>query len=151
MTDRALSKRTRVLILLMFSIFLLLSARLWHLQVVRGDNFESMAEVNRIRTVPIRAPRGSIYDAKGRVIATNRLAFTVSVVPSGLQDPDGTVVARLSELLEMPPEEIITIVRRGGAYPYEPIRLERDVSIETAVAVEEARGRCRGSWSRRSG
>ena len=72
------------------------------------------------------------------MIATNRLAFTVSVVPSGLQDPDGTVVARLSELLEMPPEEIIAIVRRGGDYPYEPIRLERDVSIETAIAVEEA-------------
>ena len=123
----------------MLAVFILLSGRLWHLQVVRGDNFETMAEVNRVRTVPIRAPRGAIYDAKGRVIATNRLAFTVSVVPSGLQDPDGTVVARLSELLEMPPEEIIAIVRRGGDYPYEPIRLKRDVSIETAIAVEEAR------------
>lgn len=139
MTDRAVLDRTKVFILIILSVFLLLAGRLWQLQVVRGDNFEAMAEVNRIRTVPIRAPRGVIYDAKGRVVAANRLAFTVSVVPSGLQDPDGSVVARLSELLGMTPEEIHEIVRRGGAYPYEPIRLKRDVSIETAVAIEEAR------------
>lgn len=139
MTDRAVSDRSRVLTVILLAVFLLLSGRLWHLQVVRGDNFETMAQVNRIRTVPIRAPRGVIYDAKGRVIAANRLAFTVSVVPSGLQDPDGSVVVRLSELLGMPPDEIREIIRRGGAYPYEPIRLKRDVSIETAVAIEEAR------------
>src|SRR5690606_36556968 len=45
----------------------------------------------------------------------------------------------LSELLDMEPEEIVEIVRRGGDYPYEPIRLKRDVPIETVVAIEEAR------------
>ena len=39
----------------------------------------------------------------------------------------------------MEPEEIHEIVRRGGDYPYEPIRLKRDVPIETVVAIEEAR------------
>jgi len=139
MTERVVDGRAKRFIFIIFAVFALLIARLWHLQIVRGDNFEAMAEVNRIRTLPIRAPRGSIYDAKGRVIVTNRLAFTVSVVPSGLHDPDGSVVARLSELLDMEPEEIVEIVRRGGDYPYEPIRLKRDVPIETVVAIEEAR------------
>lgn len=134
------AERARYLIVVMLCVFVFLSGRLWQLQIVRGDNFEALAEVNRIRTVPIRAPRGAIYDAKGRLIAANRLAFTVSVVPSGLQDPDGSVVARLSELLQMDPGEIVEIVRRGGEYPYTPIRLKRDVSIETAIAIEEARG-----------
>ena len=139
MTEKQGRRRAKQLTILMLAVFILLSGRLWQLQIVRGDNFEALAEVNRIRTVPIRAPRGNIYDARGRVIAGNRLAFTVSVVPSGLQDPDGSVVARLSELLEMEPQEILEIVQRGGDYPYTPIRLKRDVSIETAVAVEEAR------------
>jgi len=134
-----LKERAKQFALVILAVFLVLWGRLWQLQVVRGDSFETLAEVNRVRTVPIRAPRGAIYDARGRVIAANRLAFTVSVVPSGLQDPDGSVVARLSELLEMEPGEIIDLVRRGGEYPYTPIRLKRDVPIETAVAIEEAR------------
>ena len=125
MTDRAVDGRVKRFIFVIFAVFALLTARLWHLQIVRGDNFEAMAEVNRIRTLPIRAPRGSIYDAKGRVIVTNRLAFTVSVVPSGLHDPDGSVVARLSELLDMEP---------GGDHRHRPAGRRVPVRADPAQA-----------------
>ena len=59
MTDRAVFGRVKSFILVILASFSSLPRRLWQLQVVRGDNFEAMAEVNRIRTLPIRAPRGS--------------------------------------------------------------------------------------------
>ena len=143
MTDRAVDGRVKRFIFVIFAVFALLTARLWHLQIVRGDNFEAMAEVNRIRTLPIRAPRGSIYDAKGRVIVTNRLAFTVSVVPSGLHDPDGSVMARLSELLDMEPEEIVEMCGGVAITP-----TSRSVSSGTSPSKRSWPSRRPGAFSR---
>ncbi|MGB7134604.1 MAG: penicillin-binding protein 2, partial [Acidobacteriaceae bacterium] len=41
---------------------------LWRLQVVGGQNYHALAEANRIRKVPILAPRGKIFDREGRLI-----------------------------------------------------------------------------------
>lgn len=144
MTEAVVNRRLKILSLIVFMVFLLLAGRMWLLQIVRGDRYDSLAEANRIRTIPIRAPRGSIYDRDGRLVAANRRSYTVSVVPSGLVDPGGEVVATLSRLLDMTPEEIEERVRQGGDYPYEPIRIKRDVPIETVIAVEEARNRLPG-------
>lgn len=144
MSEEVGKARVRSFLLFIVAMFLLLSARLWYLQIVRSEDFELLALGNRIRTVPIRAPRGTIYDRHGEVLATNRLAFTVSAVPSGLPDPTGEVVKLLAELLEMDAAEIEETLRKGGAYPYEPIRIKRDVPIDQVIAVEEHRSRLPG-------
>lgn len=125
-------------------VFVFLTLRLWQLQLVRGEEFKLMAEGNRMRTIPIRAPRGSIYDRNDAVIATNRLAYTVSAVPMGLSDPTGEVVERLAGIIGMDAEAIKEILKRGGSRPYEPIRIRRDIPIETVVAIEEDRNRLPG-------
>ena len=52
-------------------IFLILVFGLWRLQVVGSDYYSQLAEKNRIRNVPILAPRGKILDREGRVIVDN--------------------------------------------------------------------------------
>ncbi|MDA2914403.1 penicillin-binding protein 2, partial [Acidobacteriia bacterium AH_259_A11_L15] len=44
----------------------LLLAGFWQLQVVRSDYYTRLAEANRIRTLPVMAPRGLILDRNGR-------------------------------------------------------------------------------------
>src|SRR6201985_1281124 len=44
---------------------------LWRLQVVGGQNYHALAEANRIRKVPILAPRGKIFDREGRLLVDN--------------------------------------------------------------------------------
>lgn len=141
---RALTQRAKILTLVITVIFAFLVGRLWQLQLVRGERYQLLAEGNRMRSIPIRAPRGSIYDRNGELLATNRLAFTVSVVPSGLIDPDGSVLARLSELLDVSPEELLEAVDKGRGRPYEPIRIKRDIPMEQVIAVEENRHRLPG-------
>ena len=51
----------------------------WHLQVIRGKSLLEQAENNRTRTLPIPAPRGPLFDRKGRILAENRSSFNVVV------------------------------------------------------------------------
>ena len=56
-------------------IFLMLAYGLWRLQVMQSDFYAQLAEKNRIRNVPILAPRGKILDREGRVIVDNYPSF----------------------------------------------------------------------------
>jgi penicillin-binding protein 2 len=49
----------------------------WKLQVIDSDKYSSLAERNRVRLIPIIAPRGRMLDRDGRVLVDNRPAFSV--------------------------------------------------------------------------
>ncbi len=51
----------------------------WLLQVVRHEKYEEMAANNRLKTIPLRAPRGVLFDRSGRVLVENRYSFTVAI------------------------------------------------------------------------
>src|ERR1700757_1626633 len=54
-----------------FLIIAILVVRLWNLQVRGSERYLSLADQNRIRKVPILAPRGKIYDREGRILVDN--------------------------------------------------------------------------------
>lgn len=140
MSEDAVRVRVRMFVGLVLCIVLLLMGRLWFLQVVQGHEYAALADGNRIRVVPLPAPRGVIVDREGRILAGNRPAYTVSAVPGGLGAERDLLVERLAALLGMAEEEIEEVLRTARAtYPYEPIRLLRDVGMEAMVALEEFR------------
>jgi penicillin-binding protein 2 len=49
----------------------------WKLQVIDADKYSSLAERNRVRAIPVMAPRGRMLDRDGRVLVDNRPAFSV--------------------------------------------------------------------------
>ncbi len=49
----------------------------WKLQVIDADRYSSLAERNRVRYIPVIAPRGRMLDRDGRVLVDNRPAFSV--------------------------------------------------------------------------
>ena len=53
------------------ALLLLVVAAYWNVQVVQGDHFRRLAENNRMRTVPLEAPRGLIFDRGGRLLVEN--------------------------------------------------------------------------------
>lgn len=133
--QRALWVAVAVSVLLMA-----LAGRLWQLQIVRGEDYAALADGNRMRRLSITAPRGIIRDRSGRILADNRLAFTVSVVPGGLQQNAADVVAALARILHVDVETIEDAIEGAKReYPYEPIRVLRDVPADVVVAVEENR------------
>lgn len=122
------------------AVLALLLGRMWYLQIVHGEQYAQLADGNRLRRLSTTAPRGKIYDRTGAVVGDNRLVFTVSIVPGGLTDDREGVIQRLSAILGMEKEEIEEALQgRQRAYPYEPIRVQRDVAPEVVVAIEEHR------------
>lgn len=135
-----LKRRARGLALVVLGVLALLLARMWQLQIVHGEEYARLADGNRLRRLATTAPRGRIFDRNGVVVGDNRLVFTVSIVPGGLTQHREEVIERLSVILDMTREEIEEALQgKQRTYPYEPIRIKRDVPPEVVVAIEEHR------------
>ncbi|MBN2430773.1 MAG: penicillin-binding protein 2 [Acidobacteria bacterium] len=65
---------------------IVLLARLWYVQITRGESYREKAEKNRLRIVEIPAPRGLILDRNGRVLAENEVAFSLILRREYIQD-----------------------------------------------------------------
>lgn len=112
--------------------------RLFQLQVVNGDRNRELADTNRIRLVPKRPARGTIFDRNGEIFAGSRLSHTVSIWPIALpRDQWPTVVERLSTVLSIPPEEIQQRLEQAGYESIESITIARGISPAQATALAE--------------
>lgn len=116
----------------------ILLGRLWQIQVLQGAHYLRQSEENRIRDYVLTAPRGVIYDRKGRPLVTSRPSFTVAILPLELRTPT-EVLARLAPMLGMAPNEIRARIESNRARPFEPIRVKRDVGTRTVAMIEENR------------
>ena len=72
-----LGMRVSAIQVLAFILLALLGARLYYLQIVRGDYFSERAENQRVRLIPIPAPRGAIFDRKGKLLVDSRPTYNL--------------------------------------------------------------------------
>jgi penicillin-binding protein 2 len=84
--------------------FTILAVRLIHLQVVKYDQYHTMAEANRISVVPVVPNRGVIYDRNGEVLAANYSAFTLEVTPARVKQLD-RMLDELATIVEIQPRD----------------------------------------------
>ncbi|HUG52063.1 MAG TPA: penicillin-binding protein 2 [Vicinamibacteria bacterium] len=109
----------------------------WHLQVIRGKYFRELAENNRIRAVPIPAPRGPLFDRKGRILAENRSSFNV-VVTTERRDELRDALQRLSRLISFDPGEVRERLNTQGPR-FRSLVVKADASEEDVATVEARR------------
>jgi len=118
------------------AIFLVLAYGLWRLQVVSSDRYEVLAEKNRVRTVPMLAPRGKILDREGRVLVDNYPSFSVLLLRDQLKTLDADI-DKISVGLNISAAEIRERVRRVAFMPgYQPIVLKDDITPDELAFVE---------------
>lgn len=130
-------RRFLALSLAAIGIFLLLVIRLWYLQVIHGERYVALSKRNRIRYIPIAAPRGPIYDGRGNLLVDNRPSFCVSVLRQEVENRD-LLLTRLSALLGVAKKELLERWREGKHTPvYRPIPLAEDVSRDTMDKIQE--------------
>ncbi|MCF8034203.1 MAG: penicillin-binding protein 2 [Desulfarculaceae bacterium] len=119
--------------------FVILLGRLWYLQLLRGEHFRKLSETNRIRLVDLPPSRGLIFDAEGRLLADNRPAFTLAVVPEDVSDWKQLAV-RLNNLVGFSPEELKKARRAArGAPPFKPIVLRSHLDRHQLALLETFR------------
>lgn len=62
-----------------FILLAVLGARLYYLQIVNGEYYSEKAENQRIRFIPIPAPRGAIFDRNGKILVDSRPTYNVTL------------------------------------------------------------------------
>src|SRR5512141_1165168 len=121
------------------AVFLILGFGLWRLQVAGSEYYKSLAERNRIRTVPILAPRGKILDREGRIIVDNYPSTSVLL----LRDLSRDLTADVNQIaagLHMDPDEIRDRIARFKNTPqYQPLVLKEDISPDEYSFIEAHR------------
>lgn len=118
-------------------IFLLLFLRLWYLQVIAADRYLTLSEKNRLRYVPISAPRGPVYDRNGDLLIDNRPSFNVSVLRSAVEDRE-QLIGRLSGYLDIDTGELNRRWEKGGRYArYRPVPLAEDIGRDVMEKIQE--------------
>ncbi|MGD8385436.1 MAG: penicillin-binding transpeptidase domain-containing protein, partial [Lysobacterales bacterium] len=85
-------------------MLMLLSRYIW-LQYTAHDNFSARSENNRVKVRPVVPNRGLIYDRRGRVIAENRLAYRLEIVPEKAGDT-AALLQSLSRLIDISEDDI---------------------------------------------
>ena len=116
--------------------FIVFTVRLFQLQILQGADLSSLSLRNFVRTVVLEAPRGVILDREGRVLAANRPAYRVRVIPNEMSDPSRTFVA-LGQLLERDSEELHARVGTPrGRRRFQPVELDGDMGYDRRARVE---------------
>ena len=118
-------------------LLLILSARLFYMQVVEGNYYKEEADGNRIRHLPMQATRGVMYDRNGVIMAGSRSAYSV-IMPvdrkgNALGDEE---LSRLSALLKVPTSDLKKKIE-DNKLAFGAIYLANDVGIDVATQIEE--------------
>ncbi len=109
----------------------------WLLQGVNSKKYRELAENNRIRTLSIAAPRGTLTDRNGHILAENKPAFKI-VVTMGPAASVENISGPLASLLKIDEAEIRQKLEKPRA-AYQPVTIKPKASFEDVAAVEARR------------
>jgi penicillin-binding protein 2 len=132
-------QRLNMLSLPILLVFIAMGARLWQLQIIRGSEFALKAEQNRVRTIQVVAPRGTIVDRFNNTLVENRPSFNILLYRESVKDFAGTSDF-IIEKLKVRPDDLTARLRRNKASGlYRPIVIKEDVGIDDISIIEAHR------------
>src|SRR5271154_3005169 len=118
-------------------IFLLLISGFWILQIRDHEANSELAERNRIKTVPLLAPRGKILDRDGRVIVDNHSAFTVMLARETLKPEH---IDSIAAGLHLDADDIRARLKRFESRPkYVPMMIKQELTPGELAFVDSHR------------
>ncbi len=124
---------------LVAAVLAVLITGLWRLEVVGADNFRALAEANRIRKVPVLAPRGRLFDREGRLLVDNYPSVSCYLLREQVKDLNADLPL-IAQGLHIPVEQIQATLRRFQIAPkYQPIPLKQDITPDEQAFIEAHR------------
>ena len=127
----------------LMAAFAIVALNLGRLQLVQGPLYQRLAEQNHLRLLPSSAPRGRILDRTGVVLADNRSALNVVIVPQETAQLTVTF-STLARLLDRPAQRLAQAYQAGRTLPFAPVVVAADIPRRTALIIEERRAQLPG-------
>ena len=137
----------RLALFMGFALFflVLLMGRTFYVQVIAAPALKSKAEVQSVRSVEIDAPRGTIYDRNGEVLAMSRTTASVYADPKQIKDP-GAAAKELAPVLGMAEDQLVTKLTGDSAFRYVARKIDlgvgqrvKDLNITGIGVLSEAK------------
>lgn len=122
------------MILLFFYIFLVIG--LAYTQLVRYERYKVMSEENRLRVIPLLAPRGGIYDRNSKPIVKDEICYNASIIYSQVKDKQALAKA-LGQILGKPEGKMTEAITKARRQPFVLSIIEPNIGIDKAIDVEE--------------
>jgi penicillin-binding protein 2 len=120
-------------------ILAVLLAGLWRLQILGASTYRVLAEANRIRKVPVLAPRGKIFDRDGRILVDNYPSVTCYILREQVKDVT-TDLPMIARGLDLTVDQIQATLRHYQSAPkYQPIPLKQDITPDEQAFIEAHR------------
>ena len=123
----------------MVFLMVLIGAGYWRVQISSYRLYAQLAEDNRIRDLPIIAPRGRLLDREGRVLGGNTPTFRVMLhgATNPLLDPE---IERISQVLDVDAGELQELSRKGvSSSMIRPEVLKQSATLEDIAFIESHR------------
>jgi penicillin-binding protein 2 len=112
----------------------------WNAQIVQSSYYQLRAEQNRIREIPLPAPRGRIYDRYHRILADNRPSYNIILIRENSPHSVEQTAAMVAPGLGMATEDLLDRINRKRREPkFRPIILKDDVSVGDIAFVRAHR------------
>ncbi len=122
----------------------LLAAAFFRVQVLGSTTWTLRAESNRLRQLPLPAPRGAIYDRNGAILADNVPGYAITLLPAPADSIRATL-ARMSPYMSLSPERIDRVLAELRRYGREVV-VDADADFEVVSALEERRSEFPGVY-----
>ena len=130
------SKRLTRVTLIVIVIFVCLILRLWFLQIVKGPNYRTQSENNRIHLQNIPPFRGMLLDRNGELLVDNRPSYNLYIIPEQIQDRD-QLLKSLKLLVSINPSQIKKrLINAPRKYPFKPILIRKNISRDELAIIE---------------
>ena len=128
-------------------IFILLTARVFYLQVVKGAHYADLSRENRTRYMVVKAPRGLVFDRNGKKLVSNVPSFDLVAAPADLPRESGERIGEEKEIasfLEMNDQSVSTIVESQDLNSFSPILIKENISEEETLIFSERKSKLLG-------
>ena len=119
-------------------VLVILLSTFFRLQILRSSQYRLRSEENRLRAIGVLAPRGTIYDRNGLVVAENVPGYVISLLP-GPSDTIAGTLRRLRPHLGIGPEEEEKLLEENRARPNDPLILRDNATFEQVSFIEQRR------------
>jgi penicillin-binding protein 2 len=135
-----LALRVAVLGALTLAVFAVLFLRLWALQVLSGEKYAAAANDNRVRTLRLDAPRGTIVDRNGKPLVVNVPGTRLELWPADLPKswPERRAELRkLSRIVDVPVKEILRRMKAHEGDPLTPVVVQYGIHSDQYQYIRE--------------
>ncbi len=133
---RDLSRRVEIARIAVGGVFALLAFCYWYVQIVRGDYYYTLSENNRIRSVKVTAPRGSIFDRNGVALVENEPAYNLQLYRREARSLAGSEQFAVG-VLRLPPEQVHGRVERALRYPeFVAVPIAENIGLDEVATIQ---------------